>query len=512
MRGYTGTRAAPHAAGAKIYRLATNGSFYRVDLKTPLKDAISERLSGLINRCGFDMIYFDAMMDSPAMGPLWYWVNPQEMQVVEKSKRDLLVQTTAITPWNWHIFTRGTCDDFGAVAVKEFLDYHKVPSWWTYHDNFLPAELGWVGLLEDEKGYPATTPDEVELHAVRMMALDAGVSYETTLRAMKANGRTEEMLKLLGQYEELRLSGAVPEATRKQLASGEWHMTRPGEFHPVRYDAQRAEIPGEITLKNDFAEQALKFRLKVAPVLAASGDPSNIPLMRAEPPLEIQPPDPQTRMPGALIQRFEFAKTVGKPLDLTKHRALAVGLEIEGQVTGSSETPVLNIQLESNLGEYREHYIDLISSGPKTVILAEPSTSRTLPEFHPAYAYFKAAMRGFNYGNVVALNLRWMRYPKGSLARCRISSVEALDEQDSSLRGVDISTGSSDITIPAEMKTGDYAEYWGDETIRVFDRNGNVLSTFPVKPGPQLRKGENKLTLKAAGSGSVVFTAITLGK
>jgi hypothetical protein len=62
------------------------------------------------------------------------------------------------------------------------------------------------------------------------------------------------------------------------------------------------------------------------------------------------------------------------------------------------------------------------------------------------------------------------------------------------------------------MKTGDYAEYWGDGTIRVFDRNGILLSTSPVKPGPQLRTGENELTVKAAGSGNVVLTAITLGK
>jgi hypothetical protein len=292
-------------------------------------------------------------------------------------------------------------------------------------------------------------------------------------------------------------------------------------------------MPGETTLKNDFGEQPLKFRLQVAPALAASGDTSNIALVRAEPPVEIQPPDTKATLPGSLVQRFEFTKAVedqrsafivgpraaddktpGKPLDLTKHRALAVRLDVEELATGSGERPVLNIQLEAGGKTYRDYYVDVDFSGPKTVILAEPGTSRMLAEFRPAYANypFKAAMGGFNYGNVVALNLRWMRYPKGSGVRCRIGLVEALEERNSTLRDVEISGGSLSITIPAEMKTGDYAEYWGDGTIRVFDRNCILLSTSPVKPGPQLRTGENKLTLKAAGSGNVVLTAITQGK
>jgi hypothetical protein len=533
VRGFAGTKPAPHKVGAKIHHLAEREGSYLADLKTSLKDAISDRVAGVINRCEFDMIYFDGGEINSANGPGWYWMGAQQVQIWEKSKRELLVQGSGMTDWTWHIFSRGTCDDYAAVAVKEYLDYHKIADDWRgYHDNFLPTDLGWWGFLQDAPDHPATTPGEVEYYAVRMLALDSAVSLETNLSALKANGRTEEMLKLLGEYEQLRLAGAVPKAVRQQLATGEWHMTRPGEFHPIRYGAQRVAIPGEITVKDDFGEQPLKFRLQVAPALAPVGDPSNIPLLRAEPPVEIQPPDAKASLPGSLVQHFEFTKaaqdqrsvfivgprpaddkTSGKPLDLTKHRALAVRLNVEGLATGSGETPVLNIQLEAGGRRYRDYYVNVDFSGPKTVILTEPGTSRMLAEFRPAYANypFKAAMGGFNYGNVVALNLRWMRYPKGSGVRCRIGFVEALEEQVSTLRNIEISAGALSLTIPAEMKTGDYAEYWGDGTIRVFGRNGTPLSTYPVKAGPQLRAGENKLTAKAVGSGNVVLTAITLG-
>jgi hypothetical protein len=289
-------------------------------------------------------------------------------------------------------------------------------------------------------------------------------------------------------------------------------------------------IPGEITLENQFEVQPLKFRLQVVPELASTGDPVNIPLLPGQPPVEIRPPGAQDAMPGALVQRVELSKAVqdtdsvfmvgpsdrkqGKALDLTRNRALAVQLEVEGSAQASGESSVLNVQLEAGGKTYRDYYIDLDFRGLKTVILPEPGTSRMLAEFRPAPSNypFKAAMYGFNYGNVVALNLRWMRYAKGSGVRCRIRLVEALEERSSVLKNFEISAGSVKIAIPGEMETGDYAEYWGEGPIRLFDRNGVLLRTVPANRAPALRAGENRLAVKASGPGSVKLTAITLGK
>ena len=131
-------------------------------------------------------------------------------------------------------------------------------------------------------------------------------------------------------------------------------------------------------------------------------------------------------------------RTAGKALDLTTHRALAVQLEVEGPAPASGQSPVLNVQLEAGGKTYRDYYIDLDFRGRKTIVLPEPGTSRMLAEFRPAYSNypFKMAMYSFNYGNVVALNLRWMRYAKGSGVRCRVSSVEALEERSSGVEGL----------------------------------------------------------------------------
>jgi hypothetical protein len=179
-RGFAGTRPAPHRAGAKVYHLAERAGVYLADLKTPLKDAISDRVAGLLDRCGFDMIYFDGGNVNDANGPAWYWLGPQQTGIWGRSTRQLLVQGSGVTQWTWHFFSRLTCDDYAAVAVKQYLDYHKIAyTWRSYHNNFMPAELGWVGFLADAPDHPATTPDEVEYYAVRMLALDSAASLET---------------------------------------------------------------------------------------------------------------------------------------------------------------------------------------------------------------------------------------------------------------------------------------------------------------------------------------------
>ena len=405
-RGYAGTRAAIHQAGSKIYHLAEYFGSYLANLKTPLRDEIAERIAGLINRCGFDMIYFDGGEVNGINGPWWFWGGQQQMSVWKRVKRDLLVQGSGITHWTWHIFSRGTCDDFAAVAPKPYLDYHKIADEWQYYTrSFMPAELGWWGFLASAPSHLATTPDEVEYHAVRMLALNSPVSLETSLAALKANGRTDEMLRLLGEYEQLRLSDAVPLTVRDKLRSGEWHLNKKDgrhEFQPIRYDAQRVDVPGEVRVKNEFGPQKLKFRLQAVPRLTKVGDRSNITLFHADPPLALHPRGANVIMPGALIGRIEFTKSAGaqagtvtaapvtegetiqsgRPLDLSTHRALAVRLNVDGPLPKPG-TPgaVLNVQLESSGRNYRDHYIDLDFLGERTIVIPEPNTERMLPEF-----------------------------------------------------------------------------------------------------------------------------------
>ncbi|MCX7008598.1 MAG: hypothetical protein NTY53_15325, partial [Kiritimatiellaeota bacterium] len=292
VRSFAGTKSAPHKAGAAIHHLVERYGSYLVDLRTTLKGEVSERVAGVINRCGFDMIYFDGGECNSANGPSWYWVSQQQRDVCERVRRPLLVQGSGGTPWTWHWFARGCCDDFAAVAPKQYLDWR----WWGF--------LAWA------PHQPATTPDEVEFYAIRMLALDSSVALETHLTALTQNGRTEEMLQLLGSYERLRLGTGVTAAVREQLATGEWHRVG-NAFLPIRYDTTRIGSGEERIITNAFAAQPFQFRLQCVPALALPGATTNRVLLHAATPLVLPPPERRTAMPGALAARIEFTKPIG---------------------------------------------------------------------------------------------------------------------------------------------------------------------------------------------------------
>jgi hypothetical protein len=205
-----------------------------------------------------------------------------------------------------------------------------------------------------------------------------------------------------------------------------------------------------------------------------------------------------------------------KALNLLRHRALAVRLRVDGPAAAPGEPcAVLNVQLESGAETYREHYVDLDWAGERTIVIPEPTTERMLPEFRPSHANyeFKSAGYSFDYGGIVAVNLRWMRLPKGQPPRCSVALVEALAESDAVLTNPELAVGSAKLPIPVDLRTGDYAEFWGEGPIRVFDRNGVLLKTL-APPGqvPQLAAGENRIALTAAGSAPAKLTLVTLGE
>ena len=515
-RGAHGTRAAAHRAGAKVRHLAERYGCYLADLRTDLKDALADRIAGVVNRCGFDMIYFDGGECNAANGPYWYWVTQQQMAIWRRFRRDVLVQGSGGTPWTWHIFARGNCDDFAAVAPKEYLDHHKIrDSWWHYTRSFMPAELGWWGFLAAAPHQPATGPDEVECYAARMLALDSPVSLETNLAALKRNGRTQELLSLLGRWERLRLSGAVPPSVREKLRRGEWHLVeidgKPA-LRPVRYDTRRLAAGEAVELTNAFGAQPVKFRLQAVECLAAPGAKANVVLLgRAAPPV-LPLPAAKTPMPGAAVERV----ALGKPANLLKHRALAVRLRVESPAApAGADCAVLNVQLEATGQLYRDYYIDLDFTGEKTIVLPEPTTRRMLPEFRPAHAAypFKQAMYGFDYGHIVAVNFRWMRLPKAPAVRCSVVRVEALAESPAVLSNPEIAVGTARIKLPVELKTGDYAESWAAGPARLFDRNGVSLgSVDPGGAAPRVPAGKYTVRLTAGRPAVARLTVITLGK
>ncbi len=537
VRGFLGTTRAAHRKGSRVDHLCERYGCYLADLRSPLMEQIADRIAGVVNRCGFDMIYFDGGECNAAMGPWWYWVGVQQTAVWRKFQRDVLVQGSGFTPFTWHFYSRGACDDFAAIAVKEYLDHHKIAdSWQHYHDSFFPEELGWWGFLAWAPHQDATSPDEVEYYAARMLALDTPVSLETNMAALSQNGRTEELLHLLGQWEALRLSGAVPEEVRQRLMEGEWHLEigeHARSICPVRYDGNRWDIPGTKTIHNPYAAQPLRFRLQALPELAGTEDAENLQILTAaDGGLLIPRPAEGAAMPGGLAAAIVWDGPAGGSLegleapanstvlktpqgkqhvDFLRHRALAVRLRHQGPVAHPPD--VLNFQLEASGARYRDYYVDLDFIGEKVIVLPQPTPERILTEFRPAHANypFKAALYGFDFGHIRALNIRWMR-SSSSDANCHLLAITALKESPRELRNPTLSLGDRHVRLPITLQEGDYLEYWGVGTAKLYDKNNRLQGEFEVKSDLQFAPGENALSVRAEAWTPIRLTPILMGE
>jgi hypothetical protein len=536
-RGAMRTKAVSHKSGEKIQVLPSFGGAYFADLNTVLMNKVSARIADLFNRYKLDMIYFDAGELNSIEGPFWYWVSRQQMDIWKRINHDFLVQGSGSTSWTWHIWCRNACDDQVVTAVKQYLNIHKIAGYEKYiTDNFMPADLGWWGIWDDAPDRRATTPDEAELLGIRSIAYDAAFSLETHVERLKANGRTEEILHTLSQCERLRLSGKAGTELRNKLRSGEWHLVEEGgktNLYPVVYSSQYGLTAAAINQTNPFKPQPFRFRLAAVPILSEPGNKANIVLCNSKTGFAIKTPDAKNPGYGIVAGRIEFikgpgpqAESVFRPtgaeatsegertsINLTKHRALAVTLKVDGAAPASGNPPaVLNIQLNA-AEQFREHYIDMDFAGERTIIIREPTSERLLQEFNPAVYSPKLALLGFNYSGVDAVNIRWMRpLPAGTEAKVSLIRVEALAENNATLQNPRLLINDESLEIPAELKIDDYAEFWGSGPIRIFDANGHERIRLPQPQHiPMLRTGANTIILKTAGSSDFRLTAITLG-
>lgn len=532
-RGFAGTRASAHRAGSRIQHLAERFGSYVADLHTSLKDQIAERIAGLINRDGFDMISFDGGVVDAADGPPWHWVGQEQLAIWRRVRRPLLVTGSGITPYTWHIFTRADGGDFVALQKRSYFDSQVLVRHDVLQHSFTLSDLGWWGLLDHSQAHPATTPEDADFLGIRMLALDAPIAVETTMSQLGANRRSDEILRTLGRYNALRTSGLIRPALRSKLRAGDWHMVarrNEVEFYPIHRERSQLKANDSVHVTNASQAQPFRFTLRCLSRLAAPTKHSNLTLLRSAQLQLISPPAHAAHLPGALVRSIPLGRTanatrtarslgvsshgnrhrVGR--NLRSHRALAITLRVTGPPDPTGTAPaVLDLQLESTSKRYRDYPIELDFRGQRTIVVPKSGNSQSLSSLTLSSKTYnvRAALSNFNFGSVVALNVRWMRHPVSPIT-VRLRRVVALAEAEGLARRVTMTLGGGRMSI-GDLRTGDYAEYLDGDSLRVFDANGNLLRTVQVPKPLQLRHATNTLRVHAADGGRFELTSFVFG-
>ena len=166
-------------------------------------DEVAERLAGIFNRCGFDMIYFDGGEDVDRTRFNYYASNFQEQAMRRFQRRPVIHMGTVMTHLLWHSFSRSaTVDTYintlrGAIVAgvrgelaHRARAHRQVGALHALDAPGSDAGRGWFGIWPKDRDTDGLQFDEFEYLLCKSLAYDAPVSLETSFEQMEAHPLT----------------------------------------------------------------------------------------------------------------------------------------------------------------------------------------------------------------------------------------------------------------------------------------------------------------------------------
>ncbi len=275
-RGALGTRPAAHAKGAKAYHLKECWGCFLPDGDSTLFGEVANRISTVINECGFDFTYLDGLDGSHVIGGeenRWHYGSKFAFEVFKRFARPTMMEMAAFHHHLWFVRSRLQAWDHAIRGHKKFIDIH------AYSNEgcrriFMPRHLGWSRVLAwIDPAHDVTFNDDVEYMWSKGIGTDSGYSLQQVNPEMYAREPwLREVAPLIKTYESLRHQKYFPEPVKKKLrepgseftlrraSDGDW------EFLPRQYARHKVEETDGGTnvwrSKNKFRSQPLKLRIQ----------------------------------------------------------------------------------------------------------------------------------------------------------------------------------------------------------------------------------------------------------
>ncbi|HUV14927.1 MAG TPA: hypothetical protein VMY18_14920, partial [Acidobacteriota bacterium] len=443
-----------------------------------------------------------------------------------------------------HVVSRQTSNDFPFNAIRKYFDVMRLDAVNFYEDNFCPTELGWWGLVLNNESHFSTLPEEIEYGCVKTIAYDRAISLQLyQKRFLDQHGRTDEILELFKEYENLRLRSYFPQSVKEKLkepgcdyklfrGDGGYRYFRKIKYGPRQYVRGGAE-PSQWQVTNEFERQPLAVRIRAAYTPAEFADPRNIPLIRdsdmanmesasgngLEGSLGISSSDSNPwGGPGLSLaatnhtdMRSSWYREVlylPSQLNLSNHRML--GAWVHGDGSGA----LLNLQLGIPRGTTIDHYVDLGFEGWRYFEFPWCEGARVF-DYEWPYLW-KQSLVSLRWREVDRIALYLNAIPAGTTTTCRVGPVKALRLIESKLTNPSISIGKKRITFPVVLEQDEYLEYYEAGSFKHFDADGHLLGIVPIAGEvPEVASGRNEVLFHAESpvrrTGSAIVTIVTTG-
>lgn len=544
-RGACGTYVTAHEAGEKAYHLKEMFGLFIPGPETELFSHIAQRTAEMVDACGFDGIYFDAIDGNDLLGGRensWYYGTKFVFEVARHLKKPVGMEMCDMPHHYWHYSSRWQAWDRPVRGYKRFIDVHLAAiksddhrhGEWMGHSPeinrlaaaengklLLPLHLGWwANYTWNPPQVEPTFPDDVEYLCCKMTGNNAGLSMlgGTDTGNLNAYPLFARLVPIIRQYEELRHRNYFSDSVRALLRQPgkEFSLFRDHDgkwkFKPVSYQRHKIADTGHPTAKwqvnNEFEEQPLKLRIEVLMSVTPYAGSENILLSGLTEDTgfvvkesakgvtgRIGPSDKHTAGGGSGIaltaynsglipQEGAWLKTekIFEPsLNLEKNQALGVWIK------GDSCGELLNLRTESphhvSMGARGDHFIKIDFRGWKYFELVEIESSEFNNYIWPD-EYFNVYNSYFytvHFDNIDKLQLWYNNLPAGKEVECIIGPVKALPLVPVTIHDPVIRIGEECIEFPVKLESGMFLEFNSLEDCKVYGSRGELISELRMK-------------------------------
>jgi hypothetical protein len=370
-RGVNGTTESSHSINDKVFHLREMFGCFVPGPETALFDEIARHTAEIVNECGFDGIYFDAIDGSDILAGeenFWYYGTKFIFEVAKNLKHPVGMEMSSMAHHWWHYRSRWQAWDKPVRGYKKFIDIHtaaiksgrlflpaKIQSnenehgLWRGHTPLinkyaaienggllLPLHLGW---WENHGWGPPqvepTFPDDIEYLCCKMIGNNAGLSMigGVEKKTLDENPGSQRLVNIIRQYEELRLKNYFNDSVRTLLrqpgkefslfkdSDGKWN------FKPVAY--QKHKVAGlnhpssHWKVNNEFCTQPVRLRIETLMSVKPFNDPAGKVLADFTKPGEFTKEGSSASVSGGIKASAEKSKTKDASCIFSAHNAEA---------------------------------------------------------------------------------------------------------------------------------------------------------------------------------------------
>ncbi len=223
QRGYWNTEVSQHEQGSEISLLADHG--YKVFLSNPeLSMEIAERIAELFNYCGLHQISFDGLEGNRSTGMGNYgeilfttnWWSRLDSAITNHA----IIDASRTSHYFWHIYSRMNWGEPWYAGFRESQTEYRLKNQAYFQRNLMPGMLGWFSMRNN------TPVEDIEWMLTRSAAFNAGYAFVSGSERFKTNGQSDEILKLIGEWEKARMLDAFTEKQKEQMQdiNNEFHL------------------------------------------------------------------------------------------------------------------------------------------------------------------------------------------------------------------------------------------------------------------------------------------------